>query len=240
MRHTTAALLSLSVACCQSENVTNGMLSQTPRTGRESSSPTRESPTYAITADGKTVVIIRGGVEKRCRLSEAATMARLSFDGGALIVSESSYLGVETLHACQGKKIDPVHIPEAAGVLGDVNIERNLYVAMTLVSTQPWSYVATVARLGSTANLVDLPGAYSYAKPEEVLAEESFAYSAIQGPFAKISPDGRYVAPDGDISCDADAYVGVWDITNKERVIVDQTQTTAEHECDALFGKKSD
>ncbi|WP_313242718.1 hypothetical protein, partial [Stenotrophomonas sp.] len=51
---------------------------------------------------------------------------------------------------------------------------------------------------------------------------------------------GTSVAPDGDISCDADAYVGVWDITNKERVIVDQTQTTAEHECDALFGKKSD
>lgn len=97
-----------------------------------------------------------------------------------------------------------------------------------------------VVWFGLIVNFVEFFGVYSYVKFEEVFVEELFVYLVIQGLFVKIFFDGRYVVFDGDIFCDVDVYVGVWDIINKECVIVDQMQIIVEYECDVLFGKKFD
>jgi hypothetical protein len=130
---------------------------------------------------------------------------------------------------CQaGHAVHVFSIPSNVGVLSDINILKNIYVALDFISTQPVAYLATVARVGSSRNLVSINGAYLAGKRIGDLRKSAFGSSGEAGA-SIISPDGRFVAPDGHIDCTEDAYPGVWDIQKNRRV------KTTDDACVAFF-----
>jgi hypothetical protein len=153
-----------------------------------------------------------------CLLDKTPRYAVESYDKSAVMVSETGYVLRRDLLRCQSGRAVHVHlIPSNVGVLSDVNVSKNVYVALDFVSVRPMVYLATVAHMGSSKNLVSIHGAYpSGTRPSE-LTKFAFGGSGNAGT-SIISPDGRFVAPDGQIDCTDDAYPGVWDIQRNRRV----------------------
>ncbi|MFL9903872.1 hypothetical protein PQR75_35655 [Paraburkholderia fungorum] len=185
---------------------------------------------YSMRAN--TITVSANGQSRICQLAHAPRFAVESFDKTALIVSERGYVPVRSLEECNAAvPISISSIPRGVGVLADVNLTKGLYVALDYVNVQPFLYLATVAHLGSSKNLVTLNGAYV---PRRKLSEQrrhAFNGSGDAGS-AIISPDGRFVAPTAAMNCTDDAYPGVWDISKNEHVLVDAAS------CSQLFGSK--
>ncbi|WP_143134463.1 hypothetical protein [Burkholderia ubonensis] len=106
--------------------------------------------------------------------------------------------------------------------------KKNIYVVLDFVNTWPFIYLATVAHVGSSKNIVMLNGACISGKPLSWPRMRAFNASGEAGA-SLIFPDGRYVAPDGAVSCTDDAFPGVWDIENNKKVVLN------ENSCSALF-----
>lgn len=167
---------------------------------------------------------------RTCLLSEPANFATASHDGSAVIISARGYLRREDLESCKGDV--PIHvntIPKGVGFLTDINLRKGIYVSLDFVSVQPLLYLATVARIGTTKNLVSIAGSYSPGKRASELRKHAFQSDGIAGS-SLISPNGDYVAPSGSIDCDPQAFPGVWDIKHNKRVV-----DTPEM-CSELFG----
>lgn len=153
-----------------------------------------------------------------CLLDRSPRYAVESYDKSAVMVSETGYVLKQDLRQCKTRNaVHVFSIPSNVGVLSDINILKNFYVALDFVSTQPVAYLATVARVGSSRNLVSINGAYLAGKRIGDLRKFAFGSSGEAGA-SIISPDGRFVAPDGHIDCTEDAYPGVWDIQKNRRV----------------------
>jgi hypothetical protein len=153
-----------------------------------------------------------------CLLNRKPKYAVESYDKSAVMVSETDYVIKRDLLHCQaGHAVRVFSIPSNVGVLSDINISKRVYVALDFVSMQPITYLATVARIGSSRNLVSINGAYIAGKKLGDLKGFAFGSSGDAGA-SIISPDGRYVAPDGQMDCTEDAYPGVWDIQRNRRV----------------------
>ncbi|WP_175654665.1 hypothetical protein [Burkholderia ambifaria] len=166
---------------------------------------------------------------KICVLDQQATTAVESFDGSAVIISERGYVKKDDLDHCVPNVMVHVYtIPRNVGVLADINLDAELYVAIDFVTVRPMKYLATVARLDSVKNLVTINGAYLDGQSLSKLQRYAFGSSGEAGS-AVISPDGRYVAPAGQIDCNEDASPGVWDIERNIKVIAD------EQSCNKLF-----
>lgn len=164
-----------------------------------------------------------------CLLDKTPRYAVESYDKSAVMVSETGYVLRQDLLACQtGRAVHVFSIPSNVGVLSDINISKDIYVALDFFSTQPLAYLATVARIGSSRNLVSVHGAYVAGRKLADYQKFAFGTSGDVG-VAVISPDGRFVAPDGQIDCTEDAYPGVWDIQGNRRV------RAADEACSALF-----
>lgn len=188
------------------------------------------------------VVLKDSGTKKTvkvCKLRNPAEDATLSSDGLALIVSPTEYVLTSELDACTGEhSIRANKISEKAGTLVDINLTKKIYVALDFVSTQPLLYAATVAKIGSTKNLVTLPGAYVESWPLKKLQQHGFQ----EGPeykLPRISLDGRYVAVSGEVRCDENAFPGVWDLERNRKVVLGRgkyTKPERDAECKRLFG----
>jgi hypothetical protein len=153
-----------------------------------------------------------------CLLSKAPRYAVESYDKSAVMVSEMDYVLKQDLLRCQtGHAVRVFSIPSNVGVLSDINVSKGIYVALDFVSTQPITYLATVARVGSSRNLVSINGAYVAGRKLADIKKFAFGSSGGAGT-SIISPDGRYVAPDGQMDCTEGAYPGVWDIQRNRRV----------------------
>jgi hypothetical protein len=164
-----------------------------------------------------------------CKLDQTPQYALASFDNSALMVSQRGYVPIEKLETCN--PAIPVHvslIPDRTGTLSDINISRNIYVALDFVNVQPFLYLATVAHIGSSKNLVTLDGSYVRGRSLSKLKRHAFGGSGDAGT-AIISPDGRFVAPAGQIDCRSDAAPGVWDVEKNKRMVTDREA------CAALF-----
>jgi hypothetical protein len=167
--------------------------------------------------------------ERTCTLDRVPNFAVESYDKSAVIVSEAAYVITSDLAHCQAARVVHVFsIPSNLGVLTDINISKGIYVALDFVSVQPFAYLATVARIGSRRNLVSMKGAYLAGQKLSDLKKYAFGGNADAGT-SIISPNGRFVAPDGRIACTKDAYPGVWDIHRNQRVV------TTSDACSALF-----
>jgi hypothetical protein len=167
-----------------------------------------------------------------CKINEEVSFVVPSFDKSALIVSETGYLKKHEVDECTERSgLHVFHIPDGVGFLSDINLSKGIYVSLDFVTTQPFTWLATVAYLGKTKNLVSLNGAYVKGKPLKQLRSHSFGGSGDAG-MSAISPDGRFVAPNGDISCSDDSYPGVWDIEKNKRVAIDKRS------CALLFSTK--
>ncbi|SFU24781.1 hypothetical protein SAMN05192563_102991 [Paraburkholderia aspalathi] len=148
------------------------------------------------------------------------------------MVSERGYVVVSDLKVCRsGAPVHVSEIPNGVGFLSDINVAKGVYVALDFVSTQPTLYLATVAKIGSKKNMVTLGGAYTGGKGVSQLKRAAFSASGDAGS-SVISPDGRYVAPNGQLDCGEDAYPGVWDIQKNKRVAMDGDA------CNALFTRE--
>jgi hypothetical protein len=182
-------------------------------------------------ADGKHLNITVKGKLRRCLLNKKIESAVESFDRSAVIVSERGYVSTEAAARCMPNvPIKISLIPAGVGTLADINLRSGLYVSLDFVSVQPMTYVATIARLNSVRNLVTLDGSFISGRKLSELQKHSFGSSGDAGS-AAISPDGRYVAPAGQINCGVFGSPGVWDIAKNKRVITD------DEACLALFGK---
>ncbi|SAL52958.1 hypothetical protein AWB72_05655 [Caballeronia concitans] len=174
--------------------------------------------------------ITREGSNARiCRIDAKALYAIESFDKSALIVSNAGYVNAKDLNKCPAAGV--IHVSQISGKLGvlsDINLSKRIYVALDFVTVQPYSWLATVARIGSTKNLVSLNGTYKVGMSLDELRTHAFGGSGGAGT-SVISPSGRYVAPSGEMTCAEDSYPGVWDIAENKRVITDQSS------CSALF-----
>jgi len=145
------------------------------------------------------------------------------------MVSETGYVAKQELAHCQaGRAVHVLSIPSNVGVLSDINLSKGIYVALDFVSAQPFTYLATVARIGSSRNLVSVRGAYVAGRKLSELKKSAFGCSGEAGT-AILSPTGRYVAPTGQIDCSQDAQPGVWDIPGNRRVVA------TDDACAALF-----
>lgn len=179
--------------------------------------------------DGAVKVIDDGQNYRVCRVDSKAVYAVESFDKSALIVSETGYVSTRDLKECTANGVVHIsHISEKAGILSDINLSKGIYVSLDFVTVQPYTWLATVARIGSTRNLVSLNGAYKVGKSLKQLQKHSFGGSGDAGT-SLISPSGRYVSPSGEMTCAEDSYPGVWDIETNKRVTMDESS------CSALF-----
>jgi hypothetical protein len=191
---------------------------------------TANAESYRAIADE--IEISNGQQVRTCKLDRTPQYAVTSFDDSALIVSQRGYVAIKDIEVCD--PMIPVHvslIPDRVGVLSDINISKNIYASLDFVSVQPFLYLAIVAHIGSSRNLVTLNGAYVDGRSLPELQRHAFGGSGDAGT-AIISPDGKFVAPSGQVDCDADAAPGVWDIEKSRRVI------TAKESCSALFSSK--
>ncbi|NIE83520.1 MULTISPECIES: hypothetical protein [unclassified Burkholderia] len=178
---------------------------------------------------GNSIVVFIDGTQKTCPLDKIPTSAIESHDESALIVSERGYVPISKIEACtEGTPLHTEQIPAGVGVLSDINLSQGIYVALDFVSTAPTAYLATVAKVGSRKNLVSMDGSYIEGKNISYLQKRAFTSSGDAGA-SMISPDGRYIAVDGNTDCGEDAYPGVWDIEKKTRVISNAKN------CSALF-----
>lgn len=166
---------------------------------------------------------------RKCLLDKPPLYAVESFDKSAVMVSETGYVQKQDLTTCQaGRAVHVLSIPSNVGVLSDINLSRDIYVALDFVSVRPLAYLATVARIGTSQNLVSIRGAYISGRKLRELRESAFGGSGEAGT-AIISPNGRYVAPTGEMDCSQDAYPGVWDVQGNRRVVA------TDDACAALF-----
>ncbi len=179
---------------------------------------------------GNSVSVVNAGSPRSCILDTKPIYAIPSYDQSAVMVSARGYVKRDDLESCRHDV--PVHvytIPDHVGFLSDINLSKHIYVALDFVSTRPFLYLATVAHIGSAKNLVSLDGAYISKRPLAQLQMHAFDARGEAGT-SVISPDGRYVAPDGIVSCTDDAFPGVWDVERNKRVVLDDDS------CSALFG----
>lgn len=166
---------------------------------------------------------------KTCLLDKVPLYAVESHDKSAVMLSETGYVVKEELDNCEvGRAVHVLSIPSNVGFLSDINLSKNIYVALDFVTTQPFSYLATVARIGSSRNLVTVNGAYVAGKKLSELKKFAFGGSGDAGT-SIIAPSGRYVAPNGQMDCGESAYPGVWDIQKNQRVVA------TDDVCAALF-----
>ncbi|WP_353328070.1 hypothetical protein [Chitiniphilus shinanonensis] len=106
-------------------------------------------------SDSKRALLVNEGTNSReCILPHESEKAWVSFDGEAVILSEREYVPVRGLVQC--KEQVPVvvkEIPEGVGFLVDINIRKGIYLTLDFISTNPLSYLATVARIGHSKNM---------------------------------------------------------------------------------------
>lgn len=157
---------------------------------------------------------------------------RLNYEQTAVILSNVDYLPIADLYKCGNGSVRSFAVPsKTPGMLADVNLKYKLYLSVGYVTLNPTSYLATVAKLGSTNNLIRLPGSY-------LGGSEKTAYSEFDqlDPKAKISLDGRYVSPSDIVSCGG--HPGVWDLKTKRAVTFpNASQSERQDQCEALFAR---
>ncbi|WP_175716267.1 hypothetical protein [Burkholderia anthina] len=159
------------------------------------------------------------GDSKVCQLDKEPRYAIESFDKSAVMLSETNYVDKRQLDRCQiGKAVRVLSIPAGVGVLSDINVSKGIYVSLDFVDVQPFAYLATVARVGTSKNIVSMKGAYVVGRKISELRGAAFSSGGEAGA-SIISPDGRYVAPTGEMDCSQTSYPGVWDIKNNRRVV---------------------
>jgi hypothetical protein len=180
--------------------------------------------TYKVTGSSITI-----DNSRKCALDKPVLYAIESFDKSAVMVSETGYVAKQDLATCQaGRAAHVLSIPSNVGVLSDINLSAGIYVALDFVSVRPFAYLATVARIGTSRNLVSLREAYVSGRKLGELRESAFGGTGDAGT-AIISADGRYVAPSGEIDCSQYAYPGVWGVRGNRRV------TATDDACASLF-----
>ena len=156
----------------------------------------------------------------------------ISGDGKAIILSNRHFALIDDLKNCSNGTVKISSISSKVGSLQDVNVREKIYLALDIVSARPTSFLATVARWNSRINMINLPGAYISGVPLKVLHRNGFPY--YQKP--RISPDGRYVSPNGNLGCGLDDYPGVWDIRKKIKIVIDENDPEdAQIRCKNLF-----
>ena len=179
----------------------------------------------------KSLRIVNSDGIRLCRLDVEAIYAIPSYDRSAIIVSDRGYVRKVDVDNCSSRGSVPVHlIPDRVGFLSDINLSKKIYVALDFVDVRPFRYLATVAKIGSTKNIVELDGAYLPGASLAKLKKHAFSANGEAGA-SLISRDGRYVAADGVISCSVDSFPGVWDILKNEKIIRDDSS------CSALLGE---
>lgn len=194
----------------------------------------RADNSYHIVNDS--ITITKDGKSHVCKLDQKPKFslenAVESFDKKSVIVSNVGYVKMESLDTCD--TAIPVHIsfiPDKVGVLVDINLAKGIYLAVDFVNVQPFRYLATIAYISSTKNLVTLPGAY--IKGSKLPDQKKYAFSGSgDAESGMISTDGQYAAPDGIVDCKEDASPGVWDILKNKRVVTDEAS------CNQLFDSK--
>lgn len=188
---------------------------------------------YTVGTDRKSINILHDGRTRTCQVEAEIAKAVISFDESALIVSHDSYIPIEEIRDCGEQSITPKNIPPKSGILSDINLSHNIYIALLPVSTEPLSYLATVSNIQSDKNLISLPGAYVEGSSEEDQLQSAFVYSDDGESLSKIAKNGRYVSADGEIECSEDAYPGVWDILDNKKVVF--LGNSSEKQCRELF-----
>lgn len=169
-----------------------------------------------------------------CVLEKPASFLKMSFDKEAVILSENQYATTQDLKGCGRLLLKTRKTPANTGTLVDINVRAGLFLSLDLISTSPLSFLATISRINSSRNLVSLPGAYIKNMPLEKLQEQGFSYDPNTDQ-PKLSPNGTYAAPNGDVDCSEHAYPGVWDIKRNLRVIMRGSQELIKSSCAALF-----
>lgn len=187
------------------------------------------SPDSTYGVDGNHLIVSRNGQSRICKLDQLPRFAVESFDRSAVIVSETGFVSVLSPDSCtSAQSVHVSSIPKGTGVLADINLSQQLYIALDFVSVRPFLYLATVGRIGSPRNLVTLHGANVPGSKLSIQQKYAFGGSGDAGS-ATISPDGRFVAPSGELRCRDDAYPGVWDISRNKHVVMD------DESCERLF-----
>lgn len=195
---------------------------------------------YRLGPDGMTIEVrsrSTDAIVTVCKTDRQVSQVRLSTDAQSLIVSANGFLPLNRLENCSEAPLHVQLTPVSGGLLQDVNLAKSLYLGLIPVTTQPMAYLAVVAKLGSSANTVSMPGAFVDSQTMAQQQRQAFSYADDIGPFALISPDGRYVDPSGRLDCSADAYPGVWDLVAKRRVVVEGNPRVRDASCRILFVK---
>jgi hypothetical protein len=73
----------------------------------------------------------------------------LNSDGKAIILTSNKCVLLSDVKTCDAKQIRLFSIPARVGELKDINVDEKIYLALDFVSTQPFTYLATVAHFRS-------------------------------------------------------------------------------------------
>jgi hypothetical protein len=153
-------------------------------------------------------------------------------DRKAVIFSTRHFSLIDELKVCTKGHIKLYSIPPKVGELQDVNVAKKIYLAIDIIGVHPISFLAVVANWNSSRNLINLPGAYIFGRSLKELQKSGFSYS--QHP--KISENGRYISPSGDVMCGVNDYPGIWDMETKKRVVfADAYSNAVQSKCEKLF-----
>lgn len=202
----------------------------------QSKQPPKEL-SYSITEAPRTVEVrINKTIIKTCKVDSTVDRANLSYDKKTLLISGNGYVTTKSLVNCRSQAIPTKYTPSKNGYLVDFNSSKNRYIALDFVALQPLSYIAFIGEIGKRKNLVNLPGAYSDKKSLKTMQAEAFGYLAESLYAPKISLNGRYVDPAGDVDCSAQSHPGIWDIEkNKKVFFAEKVDLLAK--CKSLFEK---
>lgn len=176
------------------------------------------------------------GKRKTCRIQnwvhkapdeEIITIIKVTTDKKAMIFPYPSnrYLLIADVMACdkRGVKLhnSPAPINNDLHILQDINFDKHLYLTLMMATaddeSQQRRWAAIIASFGNETNLIKEPGFFNETESPKV-GQLGFLIDSKTGS-GMISPDGKYVAPDGLDCVDDDTFPGTWDIEKKKRVV---------------------
>lgn len=176
-------------------------------------------------------------------LHGAGILSLTSDNIGVLVASSNGFLKAEELEDCNNQSVklyDVQYTDRAISTLIDINFEREIILALVAIDAQSGAHQAIVSKFNGKKNILSGKGFWDPHLKNIDMSDDTFPVTDDLY-YGKISPDGRYIAPN-DLDCSIDSFPGVWDIDKKKQVVFESNVNglSIDEKCSLLFsGKKN-
>lgn len=176
------------------------------------------------------------------RLAKGGGLINLTSDNIGLIINPvSGYVPVDQLLQCNNGEIEIRKIKyydSDMAMLIDINFKQKIVLGLVVIDANLGQYQAIISKIDGVQNLIDSDGFWG-GVTAPLRSEDDYFSKGESEYLGKISPDGRYVAPN-DMDCSLDSFPGVWDMKEKEKVVFENNGSlSVDEQCKMLFQMKN-